>query len=146
MEVRLILRKNKLFIIAGIVWMFAGFMVLKTGINAFINYNSILIIILACIIFALFHFLVFSKLVRKHEKRIIEHELLILPWYLFFDKKGYIIMICMISFGIVLRKSNLLPMQFFAFFYTGLGIALFIAGISFIILSIKHKNKHKNFN
>ncbi len=134
-----IILKNKLFILAGIVWCFAGFMVSRIGIRAFINKNSILIIVLAIIIYMLFHLRVFTKLVKKHESRIMTNSLLRLPWYHFFDKQGYIVMVCMITFGIVLRKSNIMPQSFFAFFYTGLGLALFTSGLHFLYLFYKHR-------
>ncbi len=62
-----------------------------------------------------------------------------IPWYHFFDKKGYLTMVFFITLGIVIRRSNLLPQSFFASFYTGLGLALFTSGVSFIYLSFKHK-------
>lgn len=51
----------------------------------------------------------------------------------FFDTKGYIIMAIMMGGGIALRMSGALPDWFIAFFYTGLGLALLLAGISFVI-------------
>jgi len=49
------------------------------------------------------------------------------------DLKGYLIMVFMISFGFGLRLSGLIPTWFFAFFYTGLGSALALAGVSFLM-------------
>ena len=43
----------------------------------------------------------------------------------------------MMTLGIVLRSSGLLPDEFFAFFYTGLGTSLSIAGILFLISGAK---------
>ena len=55
----------------------------------------------------------------------------------FFDAKSYIIMICMMSFGIALRASHLWPDVCIKSFYTGLGCALLAAGIGFIRQYVK---------
>ena len=63
-------------------------------------------------------------MVGKHAERIrgySEDKTHVLK---FFDKKGYIVMACMMGFGIALRASGLVPDWFIAFFYTGLGAAL----------------------
>ena len=68
---------------------------------------------------------------RKNRVRIgMMDEAAIRPWS-FFDKKSYLIMAFMMTFGILLRKSALLPTLFFAVFYTGLGAALFAAGVKY---------------
>ena len=51
----------------------------------------------------------------------------------FLDLKGYLIMAFMMSFGFGLRLTGLIPNWFFAFFYTGLGCALALAGASFLL-------------
>ena len=42
-------------------------------------------------------------------------------------------MAIMMSGGISLRAFGLVPMWFIAFFYTGLGIALALSGVSFLV-------------
>ena len=139
--------KHKLFIIAGILWCFAGTMVTKIGIEALKEYHSFWVFPAAVAIFLIFYIKIFVPLVIKHKGRIYGHLEEKLPWYMFFDKKSYIIMICMMTFGTLLRKSGLLPIWFFSFFYTGLGIALFSCGVRFIVLFVKsHKNYEKNQN
>ena len=56
---------------------------------------------------------------------------------LFFDVKGYIIMACMITFGIVLRMTGLLPHIVLGMLYTGIGLAMLGAAASFIVSFIK---------
>ena len=46
-------------------------------------------------------------------------------------------MAIMMGGGIALRMSGVLPEWFIAFFYTGLGFALTVAGISFIISYVR---------
>lgn len=52
-------------------------------------------------------------------------------FYKFFDLKSFLIMVFMISFGVIIRTFHLLPERFIAVFYTGLGAALFLAGVLF---------------
>ena len=49
----------------------------------------------------------------------------------FFDLKSFAIMAVMMSGGIALRSSRLAPERFIAFFYTGLGASLLLAGLLF---------------
>ena len=60
----------------------------------------------------------------------------------FFDLKAYIIMAIMMGGGIGLRAAGVFPDQFVAFFYTGLGSALALAGVlflrSFLMTAARH--------
>ena len=49
----------------------------------------------------------------------------------FFDGKAFVIMAVMMSGGIGLRVSGLVPERFIAVFYTGLGASLLLAGLLF---------------
>lgn len=134
--------KHKLFIIAGILWCFAGTMVTKTGLNALKEYRSFWVFPAAALIYVVFYTKIFAPLVVKHDGRISGHPDEKLPWYMFFDKKSYIIMICMMTFGTLLRKSGFIPTWFFSFFYTGLGLALFSCGVRFIYIFFKCHKEH----
>lgn len=132
--------KRVLLIIAGIVWMIAGFNVVRLGI---ISYKTVelswYLPFLSLIIFMLFG-LMFYKMTQKHGKRIMGYEEKYRPIWNFFDLKSYIIMAIMMGGGIGLRNAGIFPNVFVAFFYTGLGSALFLAGICFMYLYIKNKN------
>lgn len=57
-------KKRNLLLIASIVWVIAGFNVLKIGITCYINYVSIINITASLIIFSLFwirYFFIFSR-------------------------------------------------------------------------------------
>ncbi|MEB3024770.1 MULTISPECIES: hypothetical protein [unclassified Parvimonas] len=58
----------------------------------------------------------------------------------FLDKSSYILMFFMMTFGMILRFSGLLPNFFFEFFYSGLGFALSLSGLSFLFLAYKYKD------
>lgn len=49
----------------------------------------------------------------------------------FCDLKSFLIMAFMMTFGILIRTLQLMPEMCIAIFYTGLGFALFLAGLKF---------------
>ena len=85
----------------------------------------------AITIFCAFHPM-FSKLVKKNAQRIADLEGERHHVVRFFDRKSYLMMAIMMSFGIGMRAAGLFPDWFIAFFYTGLGLALTLAGVSYI--------------
>ena len=126
--------KNKyLLLIAAIAWLIAGFNVLKIGVETYINYVTVINLLLSLVVFLVFWIMVFSKLVKKHTLRISSYESEKQWFYLFFDLKSFIIMAIMMTMGIVIRYYALLPAVFIAVFYTGLGSALALAGILFMV-------------
>ena len=126
--------KNKyLLLIVAIVWLIAGFNVLKIGVETYINYVTVINLLLSLAVFLVFWIMVFSKLVKKHTLRISSYESEKQWFYLFFDLKSFIIMAIMMTMGIVIRYYALLPDVFIAVFYTGLGSALALAGILFMV-------------
>lgn len=124
-------KKLQLLLVASVVWLFAGFNVVKIGIDAYQNYVGILNIFLSISVFLIFWFMVFGPLVKKHTQRINEFNEEKQFFLKFFDGKSFSIMAIMIIGGIGIRKFQLLPEQFIAIFYSGLGSALFLAGIVF---------------
>ena len=120
--------KRTLLLIAGIVWLAAGGNIAWLGIQAFAQINMSYVVVVT-----LFHMKIFSKMVGKHSNRIAAYEDNEIGFWRFFDASGYIMMAIMMSGGISLRAFGLVPMWFIAFFYTGLGIALALSGVSFLV-------------
>lgn len=137
--------KRHLFSLAGILWLFAGFQIVRIGVITIPAQHLPVACIGggALIIFIVFFRMVFLKMVKKHTLRIRSMINEKQPFYLFFDKKSYIIMFCMMSGGILLRSFHILPEFFIAFFYTGLGAALFICGILYLNAGIDFKRSIK---
>lgn len=125
------IRKKNLLLLAGMIWSLAGFNILRIGVISYQNYLTFLNLLISCVIFTVFWFLVFGKLVRKHTGRIIHYEEEMQFFLKFFDGKSFCIMAFMMTFGIGLRAFHLCPLIFIAIFYTGLGAALLLAGIAF---------------
>ncbi len=127
-----------LLLIAAAVWFIAGVNIVRLGAIAIGEGTTPLWLLVVGIpvVFVAFHTM-FSKLVGKHADRIRgygENHMHVLR---FFDVKGYIIMAIMMGGGISLRAFGIVPGWFVAFFYTGLGCALALAGIGFLIHYLK---------
>lgn len=73
----------------------------------------------------------FYKMSTKHTKRILGYESH-RPFWHFFDIKAYMIMACMMGGGIGFRAAGIFPEIFVAFFYSGLGCGLVLAGVLFV--------------
>ena len=139
---RLHIKKNQLIAVAGVVWLLAGLNVAVLGVRAAIDMRDVAAIVLiataggAVAVFCGFHSM-FSKLVKKNSQRIYELEGECHNPFRFFDRKGYIMMAIMMSMGIGMRAAGLFPEWFIAFFYTGLGLALALAGASYIARGVR---------
>lgn len=127
---------EKLLLVAGVVWLAAGANIVNLGVRAYFNEPDWLLWALGLgtlVVYVLFHVFVFTKMVGKHAARIRGYEEDKTSLFKFFDKKGYAIMAVMMGGGIGLRMAGLVPDWFVAFFYTGLGLALAVAGVSFVL-------------
>lgn len=130
MKSKLCVRKRTLLLIAGIVWMTAGFNVARLGVMSYLNIERRwYLYLLSGLVFLLFGSM-FFRMSQKHTKRILGYEDY-RPFWHFFDLKAYLIMTCMMSVGIGFRAAGIFPEIFVAFFYSGLGLALALAGVLF---------------
>lgn len=124
-------KRNTLLLLACLVWSAAGFNILRIGLMAYPAYLTAVNYLLSVLVFAVFQWFIFGKLVKKHTARItsyLEERHFFLK---FFDGKAFVIMAVMMTGGIGLRISGLAPERFIAVFYTGLGGALLMAGLLF---------------
>ena len=130
MKNRFFVKEKSLLLIAGIVWLMAGFNVARLGVLSYLQIErQWYLYLLFMLVFFLFGRM-FFKMSKKHTKRILgyeEHR----PFWHFFDWKAYLIMTCMMSGGIGFRAAGIFPEIFIAFFYSGLGLALALTGVIF---------------
>ena len=139
---RLHIKKNQLIAVAGVVWLLAGLNVAVLGVRAAIDMRGVAAIVFlalaggAIAIFCAFHPM-FSKLVQKNIQRIADLEGERHHVVRFFDRKSYLMMAFMMSMGIGMRAAGVFPDWFIAFFYTGLGLALTLAGASYIARGVR---------
>lgn len=124
-------KKVTLLLIACIVWMVAGFNIFRIGLIEYPPYLSIFNLCLSIIVFTVFQYFIFGKLVKRHTKRILNYKKDYQFFLKFFDLKSFAIMAFMMTTGIYLRVSGLCPVRFIAVFYSGLGLSLLLAGILF---------------
>lgn len=124
-------KKSTLLLVAGLVWLAAGINILRIGVQAMLSSFVWWLLAGAAVILIGFCFM-FSKIVKKHAKRIMGYPEEKKSIFCFFDLKGYLMMAFMMGLGIALRHGNFLPIEFFAVFYSGLGTALSVAGILFL--------------
>lgn len=124
-------KRHTLLLLACLVWSVAGFNILRIGFVAYPPYLTVFHVLLSVLVFGVFQIFIFGKLVKKHTARITGY---LEEWHFllkFFDKKSFAIMAVMMAGGIGLRTSGLVPEQFIAVFYTGLGASLLLAGLRF---------------
>ena len=137
MKDRLLVHKNTLILIAGIVWAIAGFNIVRIGLIAYEGNFTWWRALLSIAVYAVFQLFIFGKMVQKHTDRILNYEEERQNFFRFFDTRSYLIMAFMMTLGIGLRVSGVVPNTFIAFFYTGLGASLLTAGVLFIIRYIR---------
>ena len=126
--------KNQLMLIAGLVWCAAGAMVCVIGLPLEFGLapSHLILVPLAAVIFLVFYVFVFSRLVRKHTGRIRARVEDRLPFWHFFNATSWAVMAVMMGGGMALRLSHLMADWMIAFFYSGLGVALFLCGVRFL--------------
>lgn len=133
----LYVKKQYLLLVAGLVWGMAGFNIVRIGVLASDRSWSLLMLVSAIFTFIIFFLFIFKRLITKHTKRILGHEVIYMNIFQFFDRKSYLIMAFMMSFGILLRASQLWPDVCIKTFYSGLGLSLCMAGLGFLYQFIK---------
>lgn len=127
------LPKRYLLFIAALVWTFAGGMLLFKGISLYVSDSRYLLlrILISIVCGSLFYLLMFSKISTKHTKRIMNLKIEKPCMFSFFNFKAYIMMAIMISGGILLRRSGIVPPFYLSLIYTTMGIPLFLSSIRF---------------
>ncbi len=134
MRQRVTIPRNHLILVAGLVWCLAGAMVCVVGLPLEFRLapTHLVLVPLAAAIFLAFYAFVFSPLVRKHTIRIQARREERLPVWQFFNASSWAIMAVMMGGGMALRLSHVAPDWAIAFFYSGLGAALFLCGLRFV--------------
>lgn len=127
--------RRGLLLIAGLVWLAAGVNIFRLGAPDMVSHwaGPLLPLLCALVVFLLFFLLIFRRLISKHTARILAYEVERVMVLYFFDKKSYLLMAFMMTFGILLRTSHLVPPLILGTFYAGLGASLMGAGLGFLL-------------
>ena len=144
MKKALSVQKQTLMLIAGIVWAIAGFNIVRIGLVAYQGNFTWWRALLSVAVYAVFQIFIFGKMVGKHTNRILQYEEERQNFFRFFDTKSYLIMVFMMTLGIGLRVSGVVPNGFIAYFYTGLGASLLTAGVLFIVRYVRVRSEHQS--
>ena len=133
--------KNILIIIAGTLWSGIGILLNSFAIKWFklLSQNELTFAISTGIILGiLITYFGFSKLAQKNIDRISLYNDKVCIWA--FQKwQSYILIIFMISLGIFMRKSGLVPKVILTPIYISIGFALFTASFKYYIYLFKLK-------
>lgn len=131
--------KNRLVLIAGLVWCLAGAMVSIVGLplELALAPEHVVLVPLAVAVFVTFYAAVFSRLVHRHTRRIRAHPEARPVVWAFFDRPSWVVMAVMMGGGMAIRASHVAPDWMIAFFYSGLGVALFLCGLRFVAISAR---------
>lgn len=122
----------KLLLVVALIWLLAGANILAVGIAQVALWHDWWVFVSAAAVFGLFAGVIFPPVVKRYSERIKNFTADRSPFWAAFDTKGYLIIAAMMSVGIVLRLSSLVPGWFIALFYLGLGLALIAAAFAFL--------------
>lgn len=140
--------RRVLLFIAAVVWTFAGTMLFTRGIGMMnVDPDSFWIRFSISIVSgALFYAVLFTRISKKHVNRIIQLPVDRPTIFSFFDKKGYIMMVGMISLGVFLRTSGIVAPFYLSVLYVTMGIPLFISSLRFYYSGINYASVIKKTN
>ncbi|MCF8296221.1 MAG: hypothetical protein K9J13_01635 [Saprospiraceae bacterium] len=128
-----------LIFISGILWSFVGILLNHFAAKWFVNLpkaEKITSIVFGGIMGIIIAYFGFNKIAKNNIKRILEYKDKAC-FFAFQSWKSYIIIVIMISMGIFMRTSGLIPKYILTPIYIGIGLALFIAGIQYYIVLLR---------
>jgi len=132
--------KRYLLFVAAFMWTFAGGMLLYRGFSSLkLNTSLKLLEELVSIIFGIiFYVFMFSRISLKHINRILNINIDRPCFFSFFNWHSYFLMSIMISSGIILRITGIVPITYLAYFYIAMGTPLFISSLRFYYSGLKN--------
>lgn len=80
----------------------------------------------------------------KHSRRIINMEEQRPCLFSFFNFRSYLMMALMISMGILLRKTGIVPLSYLSFFYILMGIPLLMSSFRFYYYGFRYSKAIEN--
>lgn len=129
------MKKRHLLLANAIVWGAPGIKILVTGIQSCLAIwpsRSFGWLALGTILVLAGFLWMFGRIVKKYSDRILDFPEDRKSIFAFLPVRGWILVIFMMCLGISLKFMPFVPTEFFASFYPGLGIALVVAGATFL--------------
>ncbi len=132
-----------LLFIATAVWAMAGIMLMLRGWSGITGtgVDFVVKMVGSYIGGVAFYLVMFKKISNKNVSRIVNNSKPKLPFYSFFNLKGYIMMTVMISLGVTVRKAELVPFEYLALFYITMGTPLFLSAIKYLYYAVVYKKE-----
>lgn len=132
--------KRGLLLLAAFVWTFAGCILLFRGFSMLMIFPLLWLKIVGSFVGGMiFYFALFSRISQKHTQRIMRMQIERPCLFSFFSFKSYIMMMFMISMGITLRKTGLVPQEYLSVFYVTMGTPLLLSAFRFYYNGINYK-------
>jgi len=130
--------KEHLLLMQVLCWLGPGIKILITGIQAILQVHAghperVWWLCLIAVVIADCFSLMFDNFIKRYTARILNFPERKKSLFAFFDLHGYILIFFMMGLGISLKYIPCMPKEFFAGFYPGLGTALSIAGIRYLV-------------
>lgn len=125
--------KHYLFLVAALVWTFAGGMLLIRGFafNETLPSHRIVGLTAGVISGLLFFRLLFNRISAKHVLRIKNLPVSRPCLFSFFNLRSYLMMFSMITLGVILRKSGTISPDYLTLMYITMGIPLLMSSFRF---------------
>ena len=132
--------KRNLLLIAALVWTFAGGMLLTRGILMMELDQDFYFQRLAGSLAGgiLFYWILFTRISQKYVTRILQLNNDRPGIFSFFNAKGYVMMIGMISLGMFLRTSEIIPPFYLSILYVTMGLPLLVSSLKFYYSGINY--------
>ena len=130
--------KEHLLLMQVLCWLGPGIKVLITGIQALLQVQTnqperVWWLCLIAVAVAVCFSLMFDNFIKRYTARILNFPERKKSLFAFFDLHGYVLIFFMMGLGISLKHIPGMPVEFFAGFYPGLGTALSIAGVRYLV-------------
>ena len=133
------MRVRTLLLLDGIIWLIAGVNVCKIGVGTWMTLEgNTLWMVIGCLATFVAFATMFVRMVFKNVRRIEQIEEGHRRVWDMMSVRSYLIMAFMIALGVALRQFSLVPEVFIGSFYTGLGGALAMAGLGYLLYRGEH--------
>lgn len=129
-------KRNYLYFIAAAIWGVPGIILTIKGVSAYMVspvQKLWWLMLITVSVLGSFYFM-FRSIVDRYSRRISTLPEMVSPLQTF-PLRGWILIICMTSLGLVLKQIPHIPTEFTASFYSGLGPMLIWAAGRFVINS-----------
>lgn len=134
------IEKRNLLVVMAAVWSIGGIILFYRGVTTIFYSDNLIGLKLFIGIFfgVIFYYFMFSKIVIKHTTRLVNIENEKPCLFSFINLRSYFLMVLMISTGVFLRKSEVIPLEYLSGFYIVMGTPLLISAFRFFYFRINY--------